>query len=132
MTSASTGGGEEAYDLFRRGSAFLDAGHPGQAALLLVRAQRIEPQKTSIREALGRAYFALGEFARARGEFATIVAEAPTNDYAQFALGMALQRLGRPGEARTHMKIARALAPASERYHAALAGLTDLSSDVGA
>jgi Flp pilus assembly protein TadD len=132
MTSASAGGAEKAYDLFRRGSAFLDAGHPGQAALLLARALRIEPEKTSIREALGRACFALGEFERALDEFATIVAKAPTNDYAQFALGMALQRVGRSGEARTHLKIAQALAPASERYRAAVARLTDLSSDVGA
>jgi Flp pilus assembly protein TadD len=128
MASISADGGEEAFDLFRRGSAFLAAGHPAQAALLLVRALRIEPQKNSIREALGRAYFALDDFERATGEFATIVADTPTDDYARFALGTSLQRLGRLDEARAQLKIARALVPASERYRAALAGLQNSSA----
>ena len=48
---------ESAYDLFSRGMGFLRDGHPHQAAMLLGRAKLIEPDKASIREALGRALF---------------------------------------------------------------------------
>jgi len=123
MTPATADSGGDAYDLFRRGASFLASGHPGQAALLLARAERLEPGKNSIREALGRAYYALGDFERARAKFAAIVADVPTNDYAHFALGMSLVRLGRAQEARGHLKLAQALSPASQRYRVALAGL---------
>jgi hypothetical protein len=52
--------GEGAYELFSRGMGFLRDGHPHQAAMLLGRAKLIEPDKASIREALGRALYMSG------------------------------------------------------------------------
>ena len=46
---------DDAYDLFTRGMGLLADGHPHQAAVVLARAKRVEPEKASIREALGRA-----------------------------------------------------------------------------
>jgi len=49
--------GEHVYDLFKRGSELLEAGDFSAATIPLEKARRLEPDKTSIREALGRAYF---------------------------------------------------------------------------
>lgn len=111
----------EAYTLFRRGMWFLERRHPGQAAMLLERALTLEPGRTSIREALGRALYALGETARAAAQFEAIVAEMPDNDYAQYALGRCLLRLGRAQEGRGRLRLAAALAPGSALYREALA-----------
>ena len=48
---------ESAYDLFQRGESLLASRHHAQAAIVLERADRLEPGKASILEALGRAYF---------------------------------------------------------------------------
>src|SRR6478736_5404510 len=55
-----------AYELYSRGSAMLHDGHPHAAALILGRAKLLEPDKASIREALGRALFMSGRATRAR------------------------------------------------------------------
>ena len=110
----------EAYDLYVRGAAFLRQRHCAQAALLLARALRLEPGRNSIREALGRAEFALGRYAGAADLFAAIVADIPDNDYAHYALGRCLTALGRGEEARTHLQLARALDPLSDLYARAL------------
>jgi tetratricopeptide (TPR) repeat protein len=111
----------EAYALFRRALWFLERGHPGQAAHLLERALVLEPGRNSIREALGRALFALGRTEAAAEQFAAIVAEVPDNDYAQYALGRCLAKLGRPDEARGRFRLAIALAPDRSLYREALA-----------
>lgn len=110
----------EAYELFRRANAFLKERHPGQAALLLERALALEPGRNSIREALGRALFALGEIHRAAVQFEAIVADVPDNDYAQYALGRCLVALGRGEEGRGRLRLAAALAPRRKAYLEAL------------
>jgi tetratricopeptide (TPR) repeat protein len=110
----------EAYSLFRRGLGFLDDRHPAQAAMLLERALRLEPGRNSIREALGRACFALGRFERAAELFAAIVAAAPDNDYARYALGRSLVEAGRGREAVGHLRLACALRPGKRLYVEAL------------
>ncbi|HJW74330.1 MAG TPA: tetratricopeptide repeat protein [Thermoleophilia bacterium] len=110
----------EAYDLYRRGHAFLSGNHPGQAALLLERARRLAPGKNSIREALGRAYFHLGSYDRAAHEFAAILEHVPTNDYARYALGRSLLKLGQATEARAQLRLALAMSPGNRWYQAAL------------
>ncbi len=106
----------EAYDLFVRGARFLRDGHPGAAALLLERAAQLAPGRNSIREALGRSYYALGRHDRAAEVFAAIAADVPTNDYAQFGLGCALLRLGCPEEACGRLRLAVAMDPARPEY----------------
>ncbi len=41
---------------------------------------------------------------------------APTDDYAHFALGRSLEKLGREQEANGHYKLASFLRPGSEQY----------------
>jgi Flp pilus assembly protein TadD len=109
---------ESAYDLFRRGSALLEAGDFSAAAIPLERARALEPDKTSIREALGRAYFRAGRYAAAREEFAAVVERAPVNDFAHFCLGRSLEKTGRPDEARRHLALAACMRPDRPDYRA--------------
>ena len=113
----------EAYSLFQRGVTFLNERHPAQAAMLLAQALRLEPGKNSIREALGRAEFALGMHEQAAERFRDVVADAPDNDYAHYALGRCLLERGHAHEARAHLRLACALSPRSDLYRAALSAL---------
>ncbi len=110
--------GEHVYDLFRRGSELLEHGDFQAATIPLEKARGFEPDKTSIREALGRAYFHSGRYAAARDEFAAVVEASPVNDYAHFCLGRSLQKTGRPQEARRHLKLAAGLRPDRADYRA--------------
>lgn len=111
---------EGAYDLFARGMGFLREGHPHQAAMLLGRAKMIEPEKASIREALGRALFMSGRAHSARREFAKVLQIEPVNDYAHFGLALACERTGQRSRAIGHLKLALAMRPGTEDYERAL------------
>jgi Flp pilus assembly protein TadD len=115
--------GESAYDLFSRGVGFLTDGHPHQAAMLLSRAKLLEPEKASIREALGRALFMAGRTLRARREFAKAVQIDPASDYAHFGLALACERTGERSRAIGHLKLAIAMRPGIEHYERALSRL---------
>ena len=120
----STGDDQEtAYDLLQRGQALLERRHFAQAAIVLERADRQEPSKGSILEALGRAYFNSGQAERARATFEALLEIEPSSHYAHYAIGLSLKRLGRTNEARTHLRLAVALHPDSPLYSAALARL---------
>jgi len=107
---------ESVYDLFRRGTDLLEAGDYHAATVPLARARDLEPEKTSIREALGRAYFRSGRYADAREEFAAVVERSPVNDFAHFCLGRALEKTGRRTEARRHLTLAVGLRPDRADY----------------
>jgi hypothetical protein len=111
---------ESAYDLLQRGSALLDDHHNAQAAVVLERAARLEPNKGSILEALGRAYFNSSQPARAAETFQALLEVDPSAHYGHFALGLSFARLGRPLEAKTHLRLAAAMNPTSETYRRAL------------
>ena len=107
----------DAYDYFREGQKRLRTGMTAQATVPLEKAKRLEPDKASIREALGIAYFRLARWQEAEQEFRTIVEELqPTDDYAHYALGRTLEQQGRAAEANGHYKLASSLRPASEHY----------------
>jgi Flp pilus assembly protein TadD len=107
---------EDVYELYQRGMALLEDGHYHQAIVPLAKARDSEPDKTSIREALGRAYFRTGSFDAARVEFEAVVERAPTNDYALFCLGRALMQLGRTAEARKPLTLAANMNPERRDY----------------
>jgi Flp pilus assembly protein TadD len=107
---------DDVYDLFKRGTELLEAGEFHQATVPLSKAAGLEPEKTSIREALGRAYFRSRQFEAARVEFEAVVERAPTNDYALFCLGRALMELGRLQEARKPLTLASQLRPERRDY----------------
>ena len=116
----------DAYDLFREGQRRLRSGLTAQATVPLEKAKRLEPQKASIREALGIAYFRLGRWEDAEREFRTITDELdPTDDYAHYALGRALERQGRTTEANGHYKLASSMKPGSDQYSSRILDLDD-------
>ena len=114
----------DAYDLFREGQKRLRNGLTAQATVPLEKAKRLEPQKASIREALGIAYFRLARWEDAEREFRTITDEIdPTDDYAHYALGRALEKQGRDAEANGHYKLASSLRPGRKAYQARIRDL---------
>ena len=114
------GDGESAYELLQRGQQLLDGRHHAQAAIVLERADRLEPGRQSILEALGRAYFNSGQAERSRATFERLLDVDPSSAYGHFALGQSLKRLGRRDEAGTHLRLAVALSPSSSLYRDAL------------
>jgi tetratricopeptide (TPR) repeat protein len=114
---------ETAYELLQRGHTLLDGRHHAQAAIVLERADRAEPGKASILEALGRAYYNSGQHEAARARFEQLLQLDPSAHYAHYALGQSLKRLGRRDEAGTHLRLAVALSPGSRLYRDALARL---------
>lgn len=114
---------ETAYELLQRGRSLLDGRHHAQAAIVLERADRVEPGRASILEALGRAYFNSGQHEPARATFERLLELDPSEHYAHYAIGQSLKRLGRPDEAGTHLRLAVALSPESRLYRDALARL---------
>ncbi len=106
----------ETYDLFQLGRARLRGGMAAQATVPLERAKRLEPEKASIREALGIAYFRIARWEEAAAEFSAILELSPTDDYAHYALGRCLEKLGRRAEANGHYKLASSLRPDTEHY----------------
>jgi Flp pilus assembly protein TadD len=107
---------ESAYDLFTRGTRLLEDGDFHAATVPLARARDLEPDKTSIREALGRALFRSQRYEDAVTEFSAVVDRAPTNDFALFCLGRSLQLLGRHDEARHPLALASNLRPERRDY----------------
>jgi tetratricopeptide (TPR) repeat protein len=94
---ADTGGahpaGHDTYDLYQRGLELLGRGSAAAAAQLLE---------------------------RAAGNFRRIVDASPSDDYAQFGLGLALARTGDPGAAAEHLALAAAMQPNLRHYTDAL------------
>src|SRR5881628_2342898 len=106
----------DTYNLFQQGRTHLREGMAAQATVALEKAKRREPEKASIREALGIAYFRIQRWAEAESEFRKMLELSPADDYAHYALGRCLEKQGRAAEANGHYKLARSLRPASELY----------------
>jgi Flp pilus assembly protein TadD len=106
----------DTYDLFQLGRRHLRKGMPAQATVPLEKAKRLEPNKASIREALGIAYFRIHRWAEAESEFRAVLELSPADDYAHYALGRALEKQGKAHEANGHYKLAHSLRPDSEDY----------------
>ena len=113
----------DTYELFQEGKARLEQGLAAQATVPLEKAKRQEPDKASIREALGIAYFRIRDYDRAESEFRALLELSPTDDYAHYALGRCLQKQGRETEANAHYKLAASLQPRSKHYKARIKDL---------
>ena len=109
---------ESTYALFQQGRAQLRKGLAAQATVALEKAKRREPEKASIREALGIAYFRIRRWQEAESEFRKLLELSPVNDYAHYALGRCLEKQGREAEANGHYKLASSLRPSSTHYRA--------------
>ena len=106
----------EAYDAFQEGRRRLRKGETAGATVALEKAKRREPEKASIREALGIAYFRIHRYAEAESEFRKMLELAPVDDYAHYALGRCLEKQGREQEANGHYKLASSLRPGEAAY----------------
>ena len=67
----------ETYDLYQQGRAHLKKGRAAQATVALEKAKRREPQKASIREALGIAYLRIQRYEEAEAEFRVMLELSP-------------------------------------------------------
>jgi tetratricopeptide (TPR) repeat protein len=108
------------YEWFHRGLELLRAGNAAAAATLLSRASEAEPDSRSILEALARAQFDAGRYAEAMAAFTALIGLNPTDDYAQFGLGLAASRAGHLRLAAEHLALAVAMRPDLVHYARAL------------
>ena len=106
----------DAYNLFQTGRTHLAEGRAAEATLALEKAKSREPDKASIREALGIAYFRTRRWADAESEFRVMLELSPTDDYAHYALGRCLEKQGRDSEANGHYKLASSLRQGDAHY----------------
>ena len=113
----------EVYDHFQEGRRRLRNGQAAQATVSLEKAKRRAPDKASIRESLGIAYFRLGPYEEAEAEFRVVLEISPVDDYAHYALGRCLEKQGRINEANGHYKLARSLRPGQTAYEARVRNL---------
>jgi tetratricopeptide (TPR) repeat protein len=111
---------ETAYGLFQRAQALQRKRHNAQAAVLLERADRLEPRKGSIVEALARAYYNSGQHDRAAEAFRQLLDIDPSSHYGHFGLGQSLKQLGQLDQARVNLRLAVAMAPDNKVYRGAL------------
>jgi Flp pilus assembly protein TadD len=107
---------DSTFTLYRRGIELLEEEDFEEAAVPLEQAARQAPEKSSVREALGRAYFRSGRFAAAAVEFRAVVESHQVNDYAHFCLGRALAKTGDTERARHHLALASNLRPERHDY----------------
>ena len=115
-SSEKRSGQEPLYTLYRKGVELLEDGSFDAATVPLAEAARRAPEKSSVREALGRAYFRNRQFAEAATEFEAVVETHPVNDYAHFCLGRALSLTGDTERARHHLALAANLRPERRDY----------------
>lgn len=107
---------DDTYRLYRKGIELLEDGSFDAATVPLAEVARRTPEKTSVREALGRAYFRNRQFAEAAAEFEAVVESHPVDDYAHFCLGRALSLTGQRERARHHLALASNLRPDRRDY----------------
>jgi Flp pilus assembly protein TadD len=114
----------ETFELFQQGRSHLKRGRAAPANVALEKAKRREPEKASIREALGIAYFRIHRYEEAESEFRKMLELAPVDDYAHYALGRCLEKQGREQEANGHYKLASSLRPGEATYESRIRDLS--------
>ena len=114
---------DSTYGLYQLGRKHLRSGMPAQATVALEKAKAREPDKASIREALGIAYLRIQRYEEAEKEFRVMLELSPADHYAHYALGRALEKQGKDAEANGHYKLASSLRPDSKRYRARILDL---------
>ena len=115
----------ETFELFQQGREHLAKGRAAQATVALEKAKAREPEKASIREALGIAYFRIKRYAEAEAEFRKMLELAPVDDYAHYALGRCLEKMDRQAEANGHYKLASSMRPGQATYESRIRDLDE-------
>ena len=107
------------YDWYQRGLALLAEGNTDAAATLLQRVRRSEPSP-AVLEALGRALFESRRYDEAIEVLTELAERTPDEDYAHYALGLALWRKQAFPAARDHLAMAFVMRPDRSEYGQAL------------
>jgi tetratricopeptide (TPR) repeat protein len=107
------------YDWYQRGLALLAEGNTDAAATLLQRVRRSEPSP-AVLEALGRALFESRRYDEAIEVLSELAERTPDEDYAHYALGLALWRKQAFPAARDHLAMAFVMRPNRSEYGQAL------------
>ena len=118
----SSSGGPEGtpYDWYQRAVTLLDSGDSDAAAVLLQRLRALDPDSTSVLEALARALFTSRRYDEAADVFGELTERSPADDYAHYGLGMSLWRLQRFPQARDELAMAFVMRPDRSEYGTAL------------
>jgi len=101
--------GTHPADAYHRAWQLLKARDPRQAIALLDPAIDAEPASTGLRTLRAWAYFQTAQLGHARAELERLVVECPTDVWARFALGRALERQSRYADALPHLRLAAAM-----------------------
>ena len=116
---------------FRRAERLLAENRPLDAIQALTPALESQPNDASVHLLAGRAYLDSAQLRRAERAFAHVLELDPADHYARFALGKALQRQGRLGEAKGQLQMAVVMDPRPEyqealgEVRARIASITD-------
>ncbi|MGW0435392.1 tetratricopeptide repeat protein [Micromonospora sp. NPDC003197] len=110
---------------YRRATMFFEAGDPTGAARLLEPIIAAEPDNSAVRQLLARAYFQSAQLGRAEEQLRVLLDRDPSDHYAHHVLGRTLERVGRPNEALSHLRIAAAMRAGDEDYLTALRRVED-------
>ncbi len=121
------------FESFRRAEMLIARSRPLDALQALGPVLESLPNDVSVQLLAGRAYLNSAQLQRAEGAFRRVLDLDPTDHYARFALGKALQRQSRHSEAHTQLKMAAAMDPRPEyqdalgevRARTALDGVAD-------
>ncbi|NJC73820.1 tetratricopeptide repeat protein [Planosporangium thailandense] len=99
------------YAEYERAVRSFDAGDPLGAVRALAPVVAAEPDNSSVRLLLARAYYHSAQLRRAEEQLRWLIDRDPADHYAHFVLGRTLERLGRPGQALPHLRMAVAMRP---------------------
>ena len=111
---------EGAYSLFIKAKEHMDKNDFLSASLLLEKALEYEPEKGSIREALGICYYNMGFYSSSKGHFDKAIEIDAVNDFAHYGMGLCLIKERKINRALGYLKIASFMKPGSEVYRKAL------------
>ena len=110
--------GQGTFEAFRRAESLVAQRRPLDALAALAPVIEAEPDAPSVHLLAGRAYLGSAQLRRAEQAFLRVLELDPTDHYARFALGKALQRQTRLTEAQTQLRLAVAMHPAPEYQEA--------------
>jgi predicted Zn-dependent protease len=106
------------FESFRRAEMLIARQRPLDALQALGPVLESQPDSVSVQLLAGRAYLNSAQLERAEAAFARVVDLDPADHYARFALGKALHRQGKLGEAHAQLKMAAAMDPRPEYQEA--------------
>ncbi|MCW2717922.1 MAG: hypothetical protein QOG20_844 [Pseudonocardiales bacterium] len=106
------------FESYRRAEMLIARRRPLDALQALTPLLESQPDHASVQLLAGRAYLNSAQLQRAEQAFVRVLDLDPADHYARFALGKALHRQGRLGEAHAQLKMAAAMDPRPEYQEA--------------